>query len=420
LSSSRVAGSTGTAKSGLAKTMLLTGTLPQPNGVGGIILSDLCTFLPKGALCVAHVPEGKTSHRDAMLAGQVPLRTFSVAYQHRPSSQFGRFGRAIQWLAQFARNRGRLNRQIAACVEWARMEDIRQVWAVLDSPVSLLMAEPVAAALGVPLLITIWDDIHHNTRYFGVDRFSAKRLAVKFGYTLRQCVACAVIGETMKAEYEQLYGVRAVIVRHGLPPEASIRGVEERGHQSGIVIGFAGSVTAASAFQAMLSTLDRLDWSLDGRPITLRLMGHRFDLRSQVRRRIECYGWRSVDETLTLLSSCDFNYLPQPFEQEWSPFARLSFPTKLSTYLAAGVPLLLHSPTGASLPAFIARYPFGTWCSTLDSTSIEQSMRLLLDSRFAQECTLAGREALDAEFTRSTFRTQFAEFLGVDAGQLNT
>ena len=31
--------------------LLLSGTAPLPDGVGGIILADLCSFLPPGGVC---------------------------------------------------------------------------------------------------------------------------------------------------------------------------------------------------------------------------------------------------------------------------------------------------------------------------------------------------------------------------------
>jgi hypothetical protein len=126
-----------------------------------------------------------------------------------------------------------------------------------------------------------------------------------------------------------------------------------------------------------------------------------------------------VEYTVRSLSECDVNYMPQPFEPDWSPFSRLSFPTKLTTYLAAGAPLLVHAPGAASLPAFVIRYPFGVWCGSLDTSELKHALLKLLEPKLAQEYSRAGRDALKAQFSREVFRTQFATFLRLDEAHLN-
>jgi hypothetical protein len=401
------------------RTLLLTATPPNPGGVGGIILADLCAFLPPDRLAVAYVAESELSSQpDPDVAEGIALRTFPVAFQRRPESRFGRVGRAVAAVGQGWNNLRQLSLQVQACAEWSRERGVEQVWAVLDSPLTVAMAEPVAAALGVPLRVTIWDDIHHNNRYFALDRLTAARSVRQFAATLRASRGCAVIGESMREEYQRVYGVDSVVVRHGVAP-GGVASRPSAGEGAPLLIGFAGSVTARSAFDLLLATLDRLDWRLDGRPVVLRLLGHRFDLRSSVPRRMECLGWRSVEDSICLLGECDFNYLPQPFEPDWKPFARLSFPSKLTTYLAAGRPLLLHSPPDASLPPFNTVHRFASACTSLDGAELEQSLRRLLDPNFASRCIEGGQAALAQEFSRERFRTDFAAFLELPATALN-
>jgi hypothetical protein len=401
------------------RTLLLTATPPNPGGVGGIILADLCAFLPPDRLAVAYVAEGAAGSQPTPEVDEgIALRSFPVAFRRRPESRFGRVGRAFAALGQGWSNRRQLSRQVRACVDWGRERRVEQVWAVLDSPLTVAMAKPVAAALGVPLRVTVWDDVHHNNNYFALDRLTAARSVREFASTLRAARARAVIGESMREEYQCVYGVDSVVVRHGVAPVGE-SSRSTAGEGAPLLIGFAGSVTARSAFDLLLATLDRLDWRLDGRPVVLRLLGHRFDLRSPVARRMECLGWRSVDDTIRLLGECDFNYLPQPFEPDWAPFARLSFPSKLTTYLAAGRPLLLHSPLDASLPPFNARHHFASACTSLDGPELEQSLRRLLDPDFAARCIEGGQAALAQEFTRERFRADFAAFLELPATALN-
>jgi hypothetical protein len=404
--------------SAVGKILLLTATAPRPDGVGGIILSDLCALLPHDSACIAYVPERSSAEdRDSVVANELLLRTFPVPYARKQQSHFGRIGRGVRRLLGSFGNRKAIAAARRDIVRWARERDVTQVWAILDSPVTTELADGLARDLGVPLRTTVWDDVHHNNAYYGISGREARRQVERFSDALRHGESCAAIGETMKAEYERLYGARNVtILRHGVDVALSTCVVAAQ--RSEIMIGFAGSVTARTAFDCLLATLDRLQWQLDGKAIVLRLLGHRFDLRSKVERHIECFGWRSVDDTVRLLSECDVNYLPQAFEADWEPFSRLSFPSKLTTYLATGAPVLLHAPANASLPAFLQRYEFGTWCDSLQSGALEQALRGSLDPARRPGYRQTGNRALAEEFSRATFRSRFARFLGVDESEL--
>lgn len=394
------------------KILLLTGTAPAPDGVGGIILHDLTGFLPEGSLSVIHVVDAGQVH-DTRSANGDPMRVLPVAFQRKPSSRWGRLGRAVDWVRMTLANRRSAGKAVRACVDYANTQRVDEVWAALDTPTIIALAKPVAEALGLPLRVTVWDDIEHNVRYFGLDRFTAARSRKAFAGAIRHATSLAVIGETMRDAYRQRYGKRGVIVRHGAEPlRVAQSGI---GTMDGIRIGFAGSVSASSAFDRMLQALDLLEWRIGGREVTLVLMGPRFDLWSSRPRRIECMGWRAVDDTIRILSACTVNYLPQPFEDDWRPFAELSFPSKLTTYLAAGVPVLLHAPPHASLPAFFDKYPFGACCTELDVDQLAAGMtRLCLEQDVRLEAMDAGARALRDEFSLARFRDSFLEFLRAD------
>ncbi len=216
----------------------------------------------------------------------------------------------------------------------------------------------------------------------------------------------------MQAEYLRRFGKHGVIVRHGTDQQPVVQPGDLA--DEFVRIGFAGSVTARSAFACLLDTLDGMEWEIAGRPVALVLLGGRFDLWSRVPRRIEVLGWQSVESTIRLLSRCCVNYLPQPFEPERRAFAQFSFPSKLTTYLAAGVPILLHAPGHASLPSYFARRPFGALCDCLDASDLQRVLtRLVADQPLRRQAQRQGALALNEEFSAACFERSFREFLGL-------
>lgn len=375
--------------------------------MGGIILDDLLAEFGSGALSLVLLREGAEKvvplHGKAGSGLEVTLK-----YPRRLQSRLGRAGRALQWL----RRRPAFAISAAAAVKvvarFAKEKGIQQIWAVLDSPLTIEVAARLVRLLGLPIYVTVWDDVEHNHHYFSVDGWSRRIVDVAYAGLIRESTSLAVIGESMRDAYFRRYGKRGVIVRHGLEiarrePEASVDLLR---------IGFAGSVTARSAFSTLLDALDGCHWRVAGRPVELVLLGPRFDLWSRGSRRISCLGYRSVVDTVEALGSCDFSYLPQPFEADWRPFAELSFPSKLTTYLAAGVPLLLHAPAYASLQVYNRSAGVALAVDSLDVGMLVAAMeRLAGEDGLRQQLRAAAAQALANEFSSQHFKASFRAFL---------
>ena len=51
---------------------------------------------------------------------------------------------------------------------FGRRGKVDRVWVPLHSPTTIRVAEPVARALGVPLIVTVWDPPNYKLRQFGL------------------------------------------------------------------------------------------------------------------------------------------------------------------------------------------------------------------------------------------------------------
>jgi len=398
--------------SALPKALLLSGTAPGDNGVGAIILRDLCRMLPKESLCAFLIAPAAMTIRSGEELSWLPFQTARDCDWKLSGS---RMGRLLKWPINAIRNRRQVRKLVGEAASFARLHKVELIWAVLDSPTTIAIARKVAKELGIPYVAMIWDDIHHNLPYFGVYRLSQLGLLREWEQTLRHASRCAVIGETMKAEYDREYGTDAIILRHGVSPDLIRRPAPIPSVGGPIRIGFIGSVTAGTAFQAFIRALDMNGWRLCGREVHLKLAGHRFDLRCHHAANIEYLGWRSLQESIAMLSESDINYLPQPFEHQLQSMSQLSFPTKLTSYLAAGRPVLLHCPETASLFRFFQEHPFGAWMGSLEPTEIVAKLeQLLTDQQAYSDCVRAGRVALEQEFSSTRFHESFAKFMGFE------
>ena len=134
---------------------------------------------------------------------------------------------------------------------------------------------------------------------------------------------------------------------------------------------------------------------------------------------IEYLGWRSVEETVELMSQVDVTYLPYWFDKAYGLSVRLCFPNRLATYLAAGRPVLFHGPEDSSPARFLRRFPAGLCCHSLEEAKIIDSLRrLIIDREFYALATQACQAAREQELDLRVFRRRFAALIGIEEDEL--
>ena len=127
-----------------------------------------------------------------------------------------------------------------------------------------------------------------------------------------------------------------------------------------------------------------------------------------------CQGWLPLREMLRKLSATHFCYLPYWFTLEKRRHAELSFPTKLTTYLAAGRPVLYHGPAYAYAAQVMRDWRLGTSVHSLCPSDIcRESKRLMTEESWRQQCSQAAREAFEKEFNARVMQANFARLAGI-------
>ncbi len=287
---------------------------------------------------------------------------------------------------------------------------------VMDNVTTMAMGSEVARRLELPLLCLVWDPPDYLLRKTGMDSFTRTRLSKLFAATLRQAQRVAVVSAKMQEDYAKYTVTEPLILRHGLDrqdhQQAAIHPLRDKDLQ----LGFAGSLYSQRAWRSLIEALNGIDWRLDGRHVVIRILGSDFGLKCKAPANIEYLGFRSVGETARILAECDLNYLPYPFESGLSDVAQYSFPTKLSTYLAAGRPIFIHAPGYSSLARFFRDHRIGICCKSLEPLALIESFRQLLVPQTYSAAAQRVSQVLEAEFSREVFLQTFYQFVGVRTG----
>ena len=408
------------------RLLLLTGTTPGSPGVGGIFLHDLCISYPRESICcftIAPLDHCATAKDlDWLPMDSAPLlaaRDFRAwdFLGDRASRLLAR--RSVPYVNIMNVNVMNTPALVARAVEFGREHRVDMVWTVLNSPALFSFARRVATELGSRLVVTVWDPPERLMTDQAIDRLTSRVLLHEFGRALSQSTRCGVASEGMAEAYKGEYRVDPVVLIHGAHPDQRRPPGTQLTGQGQFVIGLAGSLYASREWQALLSALSKADWRLEGRDVTVRVLGGGVSVSARTKTRIEYLGWRSFQETVELISHVDVAYLPYWFDKAYSLSVRLCFPNKMTAYLAAGRPVLFHGPEDSSAARFIRRYPVGLCCHSLKESEIIDSLtRFIRDKELYASCARASQVALDEELDLRVFRRRFAKLIGIEEGDL--
>ena len=394
-----------------ARFLLVTGTAPCEPGVGGVILKDLINQAGRERwhCCWLASKHGSQQPYWDELGTTVLRRQFETGY--RPVR--GLLGEVISAATLRVLRPGMIASAVKAIQHKCRDWRPQAIIAVLESPAVIETVRRLQESVAIPIRSIVWDDVDLFCRQAVFDRWTRRRIERAFGEVLQKSNRIAVICESMQAEYFRRYGIQSQVLRHGVASEAPSVCLAKESHASEIRIGFAGSNTAPDGLRSLVEGLDLIGWQLNGRDIVLRILGARYLLDSRKPQRIEYFGWRSVEETRSRLAECDLLYLPQSFAADNRTYSELSFPTKLSTYLAAQRPILLHAPDYASLSGFWKEHVLGPEIHTLESSQIVSGLISALRSNIDQfqAWIAAGQKVTEHVIGLKQFAAAVAEFL---------
>jgi hypothetical protein len=97
---------------------------------------------------------------------------------------------------------------------------------------------------------------------------------------------------------------------------------------------------------------------------------------------VENAGDATENEVISRLQGTAFVYSMYPFDSRYRLFRETSQPTKISTYLIAGRPILAHCPKGSSTVDMFAKFKLGVSVSSMEQPELIEGIRKILSSRF--------------------------------------
>lgn len=404
------------------KVLILTDIPPCKNLTAGLVLDQLCRFLPRGSVVCFAVTNPEINPKLSPDLDWIPIE-----YERKPRES------SVMWPARSRRIRQLLTaireewnsrvvvpRLIRRAVAFGRLHKVDTVWAVLQGQTIVRMALPLAEALGAPLHTHVWDPLSWWLVAHEVDPRTSRLALAQFDRTLRQSRSCAAASWAMADHYRERYGTDSVplISSHDRtlaqdpPPRLNADGE--------IVIGMAGQFYAVQEWHQLIEALKAAGWKVSGRSVRLKVFGHYVPVSDVPEGRLEFLGWRPQSEVIQILSQVDLLYCPYPFARHLEEVSRLSFPSKVVTYLAAGRPILFHGPAYSSPARYLGDAKAALLATSFDAPAIyNEIQRVVDDPALYETVALNGRARFLADFTLERMRECLWLFLQTSEAELS-
>jgi hypothetical protein len=311
----------------------------SPGGGAQIVRSLICDRL--GSQYFWATPSKLVSD---LRLGEIGLRSGSLgrAGRHSPTCD------AIQYARPLAE-------EIMAAARDCRASAL---WAVLHGSMVHIVRH-LAKKLPIPLHVSVHDDPP-----FGVALRSRRYvpfvpiIARDFGYALRRADTIDVISQAMADRYQKTYGVRCFVLHRAL--RAGVERVPSVDRRNGIVVGVLGNTYQYSELKALAraTLLTTIRLGVSGKLLFIGGNRDALQLSNWLNRSlpVEATGYLCEPLSIERLKQCFALYLNYPFNSRSRVFRQTSFPTKLSTYVYAARPILLHAPMDSSISE-LAEYP---------------------------------------------------------------
>lgn len=399
----------------MSKTLLITDIPPCKNYTAGLVLDQLVRFLPKGSVsCFAVV------NKDISDARLTPdLDWLKIHYVDKPLESSGTrvpgaFGEVYSFIYECYVAQCEIGKIIDHAVDFGREFGVEKIWCVLQGQTMVRIARPTAERLGVPIYVQIWDPFEWWLRAHKVNRLTSSRLLEEFDNVMMSAKASFAASWVMADEFRNKYGIRAVDFMPSLPAEFAFSPECDLNSESELVIAMAGQLYAREEWDALLRALRQMSWRVGSRAIRIVLLGSHSGLviPEWASAHITKTGWLSQYEVVKTCNSADILYCPYWFNKEYEREARLSFPSKLTSYFASGRPVMFHGPEYASPSLFLSKYDAGYACHSLEEDKIVDCIQLIASDKnkyaeVSKNACLQFKEFM----TEKTMKERLFEFL---------
>jgi glycosyltransferase involved in cell wall biosynthesis len=259
-----------------------------------------------------------------------------------------------------------------------------------------------------------YPDINSCIFRFGLRR--ARKMAAVADQLYAQATTRDAISEAMLADLRSRTGRDGNLARAGLEADhfAYLESKTQTGNRE-IRIAYAGTIIVEKTFELFVGALKRVRSQIST-PISLEFFGaHSYRAQRWFDTSwMQEHGLVSEAELSETLKDFTWGFAPMSLTDDDPRYNRFSLPTKLVSYLAAGLPIITLGHPDSTLVKIAQSYKLGLCATSADPFVIEKELLATLSikdpwARFGSEIQRCAREQFDAKRMRKRLHNSFSE-----------
>lgn len=399
--------------------MLIT-DVPSSREFSGTLLTwHLCKNLSKDTMVGAYVMDKGLSY----VKSEYPFKGKPVEFYYTKKSELSyrpkflprKLGFMFGYFRELYRKYFEVNKIAADIAKNIAEQGVDRIWIILQGQTMIWLCENLIRRNIVPVNVQVWDYPQWAMKAHKLERFSKKMLSKSFDFCIANCHKYgAPSWEAQKAVLRK-YNKQSSVFIGITPAEYQIPRKIDFDKRDGngvkrIIIGIVGQLYADDAFVSLVHALDLEGWKIDGREVELHFWGRPGNIVHRngfVQRK-----YVPQDQLMKEISDCDFMYCPYWFGEIFKEEAKTSFPSKLATYLVAGIPVLFHGPDYCSPAKFIKEHNCGVICARIEPQVVMLNVRkILFDKEVIQEQLANAKTLVSTYLSEKYLHNQFQSFI---------
>jgi glycosyltransferase involved in cell wall biosynthesis len=275
------------------------------------------------------------------------------------------------------------------------------------------LVEDIATMTGAPLAIHFMDDwpttLHDQAL---VRPFLRSRTTALLHTLLAKATVRAGISEQMARVYERRYGYPFLSFHNPIDPAICEPLAEEPvDRRPPFRLVFAGTLNALTTLDAVRDVCDAVTrLRRDGMDVELELYGTPRALAERLERPGVRYAGYIADPAgvARMQARADLLILPLSFNRAIRRFLALSMPTKTTSYMASGTPILVYAPPDTALTEYARDSGWAGVVSRRSTSELAQAIRRLCTDRALRQ--RLRQTAYDRVMTTHTIETVTSAF----------
>jgi len=392
--------------------LLITDVPPSKYFSGGLLTEQIIRLFPSGSVACFLVMDANLPHKKPTVDLDVDAQCIT-----KPTENAGkRNSRILRFLLSFVSETLHIHwhcrRLVKKGVNFGKKHRADAVWCILQGQTMITIGYEIAKSLNLPLFTQVWDHPSWWMMDRNVNIFHRLFYLKKYNKTIRASKHCGAASWNMAEEYHNIYGVPSFPIVASLDATMAHPPAERLSSDKTLTIGLTGQIYAKDAWNSLLASLDSVNWQISGRSVSIEVLGGSFTNNSSTERRIVYRGYVDQKRAISIMSQCDILYCPYPFDSSLAEVAKTSFPSKLTTYLAAGRPVLFHGPDYSSPASFLKANNTGLLCHSMSSDAILREINSLIEfpKYYEKEC-INSSQTFHRHLTMDVFEANVKKFL---------